>query len=690
MKPTPSQASIRSERIVTPEAVKPYPKPPPAVSHPPSPSISDYSARNSFARAGAMMTSPSRAQVNSLTVLKSLGPLDYTHGKNYRGQDAEVKNFQYNPGKFIGNLANTQYRQTSDWRRSSMPNMGFTGVDKSKYDYNPIYTSPHYRKSKMKPGLPPQDLVRSVCAIYTIGYGYDSGSHSYGRPNGLGFLLSDSLLMTAYEVIPNEDVAMESFAQFRDGEVFNFDPYRCFATSKKFEFTICAFREHHSHTALRMFVPLQVVQPFTLTTNSGVNYLPFTPETSKNVVLVDNDRFTIQSSKHETLLPGTPIFNSDWVVQGLYVKTVHKLHIAMRFEPMISHLSHNLVAQHNEILNRFLNGGSTDFIDKFHSRYIYFFEWQGKSAWRYDIDREAWEGVIIRNFEHVDRRQPDWSFHWGSRLVYLKSGTILLIGGRDKVLARETNEVWSFSPQKYFVMSKLSPMGKPRDSCAAVVLDDNYVYVFGGKPYTNTCERYSVSSNLWQPVASMFYGRYDHAACTALEARFIFVFGGQPLNLAGSTIERYNIEMNHWELLSITLSQPLYRLTVFPVSNRRIAILGGSGSNSVFVMYAERSLIFASLAVGSDSQDFYILKDGQRNLEEPVESIYPAAFDRSRNCLYLLNMARHGSSSELPSVVQYNVEYFDYTERVDATSKPLEMSRTASMSQRSMGETYYI
>mmetsp|Transcript_19104 Transcript_19104/g.34756 ORF Transcript_19104/g.34756 Transcript_19104/m.34756 type:complete len:705 (-) Transcript_19104:35-2149(-) len=703
MKPTPSQASLRSQGVVSPSRdslnadpvappqLKPtYARPPPEVGHPPSPSISDLSVRNSFARAGAMITTPSKSHTNSLTVLRSLGPLNYTQVKLGGPKEDRKDHIDYNPAKFIGNLANIRYRQTSDWQRSSMPNIGFKGVDRIKYDYNPLYTSPEFRKTRMKAGIPPQELVKAVCAIYTIGYGFDSGSHSYGRPNGLGFLLSDSLLMTAHEVIPNEEVAIESYAQFRDGEVFNFDPYRSFATSKKYEFTIVAFKEHHSHTSLRFFVPLQIVGNFSLSTNSPANYLPHNPSANKHVVIVDKDRFTVESSKHETILPGTPIFDNDWQAQGLYVKTVNKLHVCMRFEPMIIHLSANLVIQHNEILNRFLNGGDEGFIDKFHSRYIYYFEWQGKKAWRYDIDREAWEEVVIRNFENVDITHADWSFHWGSRLVYLKNGTIMIIGGKDKMVARETGEVWAFMPQKYNTMSKLAPMGMPRDSCAAVVLDDNYVYVFGGKPYTNTCERYSIKSNLWQPVASMFYGRYDASACTALDTKFIFVFGGQPLNLSGATVERYNTEMNHWELLSITLPRPLYRLTVFPISNRRIAVLGGSGSNSVFVMYAERSIVFSSLAVGSESQDFYILKDGQRNLEEPVESVYPAAFDRSRNCLYILNMSRQSTSSKVPSVVQYNVEYFDFTERVDATSKPLEMSRKMSISQRSIGETYTI
>jgi hypothetical protein len=600
-----------------------------------------------------------------------------------RGLDTGGEHYDLNPGKFLGNLANTQYQQTSDWHRSSLPQLGFKGVDKSKYDYNPIFTSPEFRKARARFVVPPQDLVRAVCAVYTIGFGYESGSHSYGRANGLGFLLSDSLLLTAHSVIQDEDSAINSFAQFRDGEVFSFDPYRSFATSRKYEFTIVALKEHHSRTALRYFVPLLITQPFTLGTNSAVNYLPYNPNSTRHVVIVEKDRFTVQGSlKHEGLLAGTPVFDSEWVLQGLYIKTVNKLHVVMRFEPMIAYLSANMVVQHNQLLSRFLNAG--DFIDRFHDRYFYFAEWQGKKIWRYDIDREAWEDVTIRNLEQITRQQPKWNFHWGSRLAYLKSGTIIVLGGKDTSTGQETDEVWGFSPQKFHMMSKLASMGRPRESSAVVVLDENYMYVLGGKPFLDTCERYSISSNLWQPVASMFYGRYDAAACTALDTKFIFVFGGQPLNLSGMTVERYNVEMNHWELLGVTIPRPLYRLSVFPITNRRIAIMGGSGSNSVYIMYAERTLIQATLTIGG-SQDFYVIKDGQRHLEEPVESVYPVTFDRSRNCLYLLNMARQSTSSQVPSVVLYNVEYFDYTERVDASSKPHEVGRSDS-SQR--GDTY--
>jgi hypothetical protein len=89
----------------------------------------------------------------------------------------------------------------------------------------------------------------------------------------------------------------------------------------------------------------------------------------------------------------------------------------------------------------------------------------------------------------------------------------------------------------------------------------------------------------------MFHGRYDSAACTALDAKFIFLFCGEPLASAGKTIERYNIDFDHWELLAITTPRTLCRMSVFPITNHRIAIMGGKGSHWCFVLNMESTLI---------------------------------------------------------------------------------------------------
>lgn len=688
MKPSPSLGSFRPERRSGSDKLPTYSRMHSDIDMPPSPLLSNHSDRSSFIRAGTMMTSPSKPQFSPTPRgFVPPQPMGGTVGEFRPVMEQEEQGFETNPGKFLGTLANPMQRFTLGGR---IPQVGFGGVDKSSRDINPLYTSPEFRNSRVQPVAPPTEIVRAICAIYTLGHGYDSATQTFGRPNGLGFLLNESLLMTSYSVLPDEEVASFSYAQFRDGEVYKFDPSLCFTASKMYAFTIVAFKEQHTSTALRYVVPLTITQLFTLKAGSSINYLPHNHYSTKSAVKVDKDYFTAQTSKPETVLPGTPFFDNHWSAQGFYVKTSNKLHIAVRFEPILAFLSAHLVINHNDLLARFLNAGAINFVDKFSSRFLYYFEWHGKKAWRYDIDREVWEEIAIRNYEHITKQRPDWTFNWGARLVYLKSGSILLLGGRERISGSETDEVWMFSPQKFNIMSRLSPMGNVRDSCVAVVIDDSFIYVLGGKPHLDSCERYSISGNSWQPIASMYYGRYDAAACTALEARYIFVFGGQPLNTSGTSVERYNIEMNQWELLGVSLPRPLYRLTAFPITSRRIAILGGNGSHWVYIMYVERSIAMVNLVTGSGSQDFYIMKDGQRNLDEPVETVFPVAYDRSRSRLYMLNLARQSATTKIPGISTYNVEFFNYTEPVDFMEKPVEIPVAPFSLQRTGFNTYYM
>lgn len=86
-------------------------------------------------------------------------------------------------------------------------------------------------------------------------------------------------------------------------------------------------------------------------------------------------------------------------------------------------------------------------------------------------------------------------------------------------------------------------MNTARESVACVYVD-NYVYVFGGKPYLQTCEKFSLASLRWFEVKPMYYPRYEAVACTGLDSSHIFVFGGGPLNPSGNTIEAYSIKQN--------------------------------------------------------------------------------------------------------------------------------------------------
>jgi hypothetical protein len=72
--------------------------------------------------------------------------------------------------------------------------------------------------------IAPKDVVQGIFVIYTVGSGYDTRINQYGSPAGIGILVSDVLALTTYNVLQTAESAVVSYAQFKDGEVFDFDP----------------------------------------------------------------------------------------------------------------------------------------------------------------------------------------------------------------------------------------------------------------------------------------------------------------------------------------------------------------------------------------------------------------------------------------------------------------------------------
>ena len=534
-----------------------------------------------------------------------------------------------------------------------VPNIDFEETEKPQYNLNPIYTS--------KKEHTPPELIKATFAVYRVGEGLDSAAKTYGRPSGLGFVLNENLCMTAHSVIPDETTAINSFLQFRDGEVFKLDPYRCFFTSSKLMFTLVAFGGSSSRYT-RHIKPISIAEPFELRTNDSVNFFPHDYYQTKRVVIIDKNKFTFTSGNKESILPGTPVFSSNWTTQGMYTCSSSHLNIVARLEPILNCLDSSLSMLYNSLLEHFLHKDKLGYMEKFHGRFVYFFLWHTQNIWRYDIDKQTWNHVTIRNSTEF---RESWNFHWNSRVVYLPDTSVLILGGRDKHLG-ETNEVWAFCPAKHNTLEKMPSMLQPRES-GVFVLVDNYVYALGGKPYAYSCERMSIKSKFWEAIADMHYPRHDSAACTALESRYIFVLGGHPLNTSGTTIEKYSIQFNRWELLNVRMPRPLAKLSVFPISNKRIAILGGSGSHWVFTLRMEDNLDFGG------TQNFYSVEDCMRPLDEITESVYPVAFCRNYNKLFILNLARTSYNKVTPGIAEYPVEYFDLTTHVDYSAKPLEL-----------------
>lgn len=89
-------------------------------------------------------------------------------------------------------------------------------------------------------------------------------------------------------------------------------------------------------------------------------------------------------------------------------------------------------------------------------------------------------------------------------------------------------------------------------------------------------ERYSMETKDWVHVADMNIARINPGACSTGQ-RYIYVFGGRSQGEEFyDTIERYNVDLNIWSVLRVTMPVGLCNLHCFTfLKEDRIVILGG-------------------------------------------------------------------------------------------------------------------
>jgi N-acetylneuraminic acid mutarotase len=87
---------------------------------------------------------------------------------------------------------------------------------------------------------------------------------------------------------------------------------------------------------------------------------------------------------------------------------------------------------------------------------------------------------------------------------------------------------------------------------------------------------------MWEYVADMNIARINPGACSA-GSSYIYAFGGRSQGEEFyDTIERYNVELNLWSVLRVTLPVALCNLYCFTfLKEDRIVILGGLKKRSV-------------------------------------------------------------------------------------------------------------
>ena len=478
------------------------------------------------------------------------------------------------------------------------------------------------------------NVIYSVFEIYHLGYAYSSKS-GYTSPIGMGFLITKSLAVTANSVIPDEEVASRCFSRFTDNaqEVHSFDANSFFYTNRALNFTIIGFIANPESKKPR--IPLEFREEFVLKSGDFIAYMK-SGATGRNVTSVDLESFIYTAGSD--ILPGMPIFTYDWHLQGIHhtCTASYRFNQATRIDVILKTiLTIRSISTHPD-LDLLLTDYVSNYIHEEDrgveaGRYLYWVEWYNKNIYRYDIPLERWNKIKISNIsEFLQSEGSEWSFNWGSRLIYV-GPRIFIIGGVGQELSSTKSDVYEFSPDSKELIRRADML--ERREGPAIVACQGYLYVMGGKYSYNTCEKYNLALNTWERIAQMSNGRYEPVAVTMQNERFIYVIGGFPQELVGRSIERYDVNENRWDVLNTRMNYPVLHPGVIAVSQKKFALLGGRFCKSVVMVEISDGDINRSLD-SSYCEGIRIYEID--TMPGQFETVYPSVLYKEENKVYVM------------------------------------------------------
>jgi Kelch motif len=494
-----------------------------------------------------------------------------------------------------------------------------------------------------------ESLKNSCFDIYGIGY-----SHSnkiYGNPNGIGFMITESIAMTANTVLQDEEVASRSFAKFSNGEVRKFSQKNFFYTNRGLNFTVIGVEFVANET-------IEIREEFVLVDRSRICYLD-SGIVPCDIEGIDQNLFSYTGGSN--ILPGTPIFSQDWRLQGIHHTTSvsYKYNIGTRIDSIIKILCSvlRISSDDSASIGNSLGVLLTDYANKHHfklklvdkfgeGRYLYWIEWFNRHIYRYDVSLGKWSKIQLANSEQfLSQETNQWKFNWGSRLVYLPDGSFIAVGGVGFDLGGTRADVYQFFPDTLEIYRKKSMLER-RDG-PAILYRQNYIYVVGGKYTYTTCEKYDIKTDIWSRFSSMIYGRYEPVACLLQGDNYMYVAGGFPEESVGRSIERYSFSQDRWEGLNVVFPLPLLKCGIFPVTQTKFALLGGTSMKSVVIFEVNIEVID-----GKTEEIFRVYEIEQ--LPDKIETVYPVVYYKNENKVYLTKT----EDTKAPVVVYYSYRSF--------------------------------
>ncbi|CDW72594.1 kelch motif family protein [Stylonychia lemnae] len=204
------------------------------------------------------------------------------------------------------------------------------------------------------------------------------------------------------------------------------------------------------------------------------------------------------------------------------------------------------------------------------TRYILMFDYKN-SIWQqiyYDREGSDYQGTL--KFTSICQLNS-------------KKREFIMTGGCNKATKEASSQCYRFSIPNMRTFREVQRLKQARYGHASVFIN-HLVLVLGGfnhrddeaqAPNTlNTCEKYSIKENEWSPIAPMSQERAYFSAVRVKE-EFIYVFGGFQNYETTNTIEFYNIMLDKWTSLTITMPIKLAKYGLAKIEENQIVIAGG-------------------------------------------------------------------------------------------------------------------
>ena len=515
---------------------------------------------------------------------------------------------------------------------------------------NPIpIPTPLYPLQSSKPpppSLSSTSLSSGIFELYGVGVNYSS-KLGYGLPYGAGFLLTPCLILTTNRNIPTAEHAQVSLLKFlpRPGTRYRLNPNEFFYTDYSLNITITALASEPLHPVS----VLSSLNKFKLYKGDTVKIL-CSSSAPCLVTNITSNSFSFRSA--EALLPGFPILSLKSKLQGLYTSSVSSLSVkeALRIDSIMS----NLISIKNTIMHPQLEEILTQYSKAFNlpvlqsgrlgdCQDLYWIESRSTNIYQYQHITRTWHSLQIVNLSSFKSGQQ-WSFPKNSRLVYINDGSFLVAGGVEANSGRPVREVLQVYPSSGVLMRKHSMQEARTGLCLLHRL--GFVYALGGAPCMDTCERYSLQADKWEPMAGLNRGRVEATAVNYLHDAFIMIIGGD--GDAGDTVERYSFQFDKWEELALVLPFKFVNPGAYLVESNKIAIFGGRCSEGVVIVEAENFVREGT--AGTVEEVFRVYRIDV--LPHKLVTVYPCIFMWGKNVVYFINEKDIG----MPEIFEYSIK----------------------------------